>query len=281
VPASKDLTVAEIVISVNEVHKSYRRGANVTKVLSGINLSIDRGQLAFLVGPSGSGKSTLLSILGCILTPDSGEVRLFGQETSRFSNAEMILMRRQRIGFCFQRFHLIRGLTAFDNVMVPMRLCGAPERQAKRRVLDLLAKVGLADKGNERPSNLSAGQCQRIAIARALAADPDLILADEPTASLDAVSGQETMKLLQDLINEQAKTAIVVTHDVRIFHFADRICTIEKGVLREQAPAGTGVEREPAPTNPKEVPVFPADAVSGGDKPFGLSLEQPTEIPPL
>ncbi len=227
------------IVEVTNLHKAYRRGTTVTPVLRGIDLSIPQGQCLFLAGPSGSGKSTLLSILGCILTPDEGTVRLFGQDVSRLRNVARTRLRRDRIGFVFQRFQLIRGLTAFDNIHVPLLLRGVRAHQAKERVMELLDAVGLADKARSHPNNLSAGQCQRVAFARALAADPEIILADEPTASLDDQSGQEAMTLLRRLINEQGKTAIVVTHDQGIFHFADRICVVHNGTLEEQTvPAG-------------------------------------------
>ena len=200
---------------------------------AGVTMLIERGECVFLVGPSGCGKSTLLSVLGCILTPDEGEVQLFGQDVRRLVPAARTRLRRERIGFVFQRFHLIRGLTAFDNVLVPLRLQGWGLRKARARVLELLEAVGLADKAGVSPKNLSAGQCQRVAFARALVADPDLILADEPTASLDDQSGQEAMNLLRTLIKDQHKTAVVVTHDTRIFRYADRIYAMHDGVIEK------------------------------------------------
>ena len=216
------------------MRKSYRRGSTTTEVLGGIDLTVGRGECVFLVGPSGSGKSTLLSILGCILTPDGGQLRILGREIGQLNDRLRIQIRRDVIGFVFQRFQLIRGLTVLDNVLVPLRLQGKPLHVARPRVLELLHAVGLADLAGAKPNRLSAGQCQRVALARALANDPLIILADEPTASLDAATGDEIMQLLRRLITQYKKTAIVVTHDQRIFKYADRIYHLENGLLSEK-----------------------------------------------
>ncbi len=218
-----------LAVSVRDLHKSYRRGAIVTPVLRGVELTIPAGQCVFLAGPSGSGKTTLLSILGAILTPDRGEVTLFGQRLSALDDLQRIHFRRWRIGFVFQRFHLIRGLTALQNVSVPLILRGENPKHAASRAAELLAAVGLAGKAHSHPAQLSAGQCQRVAIARALVGDPQIILADEPTASLDAAHGREAMELLRRLTADQGRTTIVVSHDPRIFPFADRIFWLENG----------------------------------------------------
>ncbi len=215
------------------MRKSYRRGSTTTEVLGGIDLTVGRGECVFLVGPSGSGKSTLLSILGCILTPDDGQLRVLGREIGQLNDRLRIQIRRDVIGFVFQRFQLIRGLTVLDNVLVPLQLQGKPLHVARPRVLELLQAVGLADLAGAKPNRLSAGQCQRVALARALANDPLIILADEPTASLDAATGDEIMQLLRRLITQYKKTAIVVTHDQRIFKYADRIYHLEDGLLTE------------------------------------------------
>lgn len=223
------------VVSLCGVRKSFRQGTTVTQVLQDVELAIPRGQCAFLVGPSGSGKSTLLSILGCLATPDVGEVRILGQDLAALDTRGRALLRRDRIGFVFQRFYLLRGLSVLDNVRVPLTLRGDAPARAMARAKDLLAAVGLADKLSADPRRLSAGQCQRVALARALSCDPELILADEPTASLDAANGQTAMELLRDLVRREGKTAIVVTHDDRIFPFADRILHLESGRIRRES----------------------------------------------
>ena len=206
-------------------------------VLDGVNLHVERGHSVFLAGPSGSGKTTLLSILGCILSADEGRIEILGTDLSSLSPKQRTFLRRDRIGFVFQRFHLIRGLTACENVGVPLVLCGKHPRTVRQRAMDLLAAVGLADRANAHTRNLSVGQCQRVALARALANNPDLILADEPTAALDAANGHEMMKLLRRLTTQEGRTAVVVTHDPRIFSFADCIYWLENGrVVERQTP---------------------------------------------
>lgn len=221
------------VLDVHDVRKSYARGGTVTHVLNGVNLSVRRGECVFLVGPSGSGKSTLLSILGCILTPDHGRLCILGRDIGHVDDRVRTLLRRDVLGFVFQRFQLIRGLSVLDNVLVPLRLQGKPLPEATRRALELLNAVGLAAWAQATPRSLSAGQCQRVAFARALANNPLIILADEPTASLDATTGDEVMQVLRKLTRQYKKTAIVVTHDPRIFKYADRIMHLENGTLQE------------------------------------------------
>jgi len=221
------------VIRVEGVYKSYGRGAGCTPVLSGVDLLVQRGECVYLAGPSGSGKTTLLSILGCILSADHGSVMILDQDLAQLRPRARAILRRDRIGFVFQRFHLIHGLTAQDNVAVPLTLRGTPARTSRRRALEMLEAVGLADKVKVHPKQLSAGQCQRVALARALVGDPELILADEPTASLDAINGPEVMSLLLRLTTAQGKTAVVVTHDQRIFRFADRVLWLENGRIVE------------------------------------------------
>jgi putative ABC transport system ATP-binding protein len=222
-------------IRLRGVQKAYRRGAVAAAVLEGVDLTVARGECAYLAGPSGSGKTTLLSILGCILAADEGRVELFGQNIAALDPHQRTLLRRDRIGFVFQRFHLIRGLTALENVCVPMTLRGVAARAARLRAVGLLEAVGLGKRIDAHPRTLSAGQCQRVAIARALANDPELVLADEPTASLDAKNGQEIMQLLRRLVAQGGKTAVVVTHDPRIFSFADQIHWLENGRIVECA----------------------------------------------
>ncbi len=219
-------------IVASDLHKSYRRGTTVTPVLRGADFRVRVGEAVFLIGPSGSGKSTLLSILGCLLTPDLGQLEILGHAVETLSAREATELRLRSIGFVFQRFQLIDGLSALDNVCIPLKLAGWPAGKARRRAAELLECVGLADHLRARPGRMSAGQCQRVAIARALALEPPLILADEPTASLDAQSGQEIMTLFQSLMRDHQVTAVVVTHDPRIFSFADRICEVVDGRVR-------------------------------------------------
>jgi putative ABC transport system ATP-binding protein len=224
---------AEAAVNLVDVRKTYIRGTTHTRVLDGCTMSVGRGECAFLLGPSGSGKTTLLSIIGCVLSADSGEVSVLGRDVKKLSAAASAALRRKELGFVFQRFHLIRGLSAVENVCLPLTLEGVSPAKAQRRGRELLAMVGLANQADSDPRRMSVGQCQRIALARALVADPPLILADEPTAALDAESGQQAMRLLRRLTVEAGKTAIVVTHDSRILPFADRIFSMENGRLAE------------------------------------------------
>jgi len=223
------------VVEVHNIHKAFSRGGVTTPVLCGIDLQVQRGSCTLLVGPSGCGKSTLLSILGCMLAPDSGEASILGRALNELDGRALANLRRDAIGFVFQRFHLLKGLTALENVCVPLQVQGIAERAAKRRGLELLEAVGLADKAHSDARRLSHGQCQRVALARALANDPDLILADEPTAALDEASGHQALELMKKLLKEYQKTAIIVTHDARIYEYADRIWRMHAGRLEAVA----------------------------------------------
>jgi putative ABC transport system ATP-binding protein len=201
--------------------------------LDGVDLDVKRGECVFLLGPSGSGKTTLLSIVGCVLQADAGRVEVLGRNIPTASTNELTELRRRQIGFVFQRFHLIRGLTALENVCVPLLLDDISSQTARRRGLELLELLDLSHKAKVQPAQMSVGECQRVALARALAANPPIILADEPTASIDAESGQRVMQLLRRVTVECGKTAIVVTHDSRILPFADRILSMERGRIME------------------------------------------------
>lgn len=233
-----------LAVHAEQLEKAYWTGSVRTPVLKGVDLAVERGECAFLVGPSGSGKSTLLAILGCILSPDAGRLSLLGQDVTTLSTAEMTRFRRERIGFVFQQFQLLRGLRAWENVKVTLDIRRVPARKAKRRALELLDSVGLADRAQHRISQLSMGQRQRVALARALAGDPDLILADEPTASLDAETGRQAMHLLRRLCHEHGKTVVVVTHDPRILDQGGRVFRLVDGRIEEQSVLGN-TNRQP------------------------------------
>ncbi len=223
----------ECVIVAKGIKKTYRSGSVQSNVLQGIDMEVMRGECVFLVGPSGSGKTTLLSILGCILSPDSGELQIMDYDVTGLNAKHQARFRREHVGFVFQRFHLFDGLQAWENVRVALDLLGYPARLAKAESHRLLELVGLSDRTEYRSSQLSMGQRQRVALARALAGDPDLILADEPTASLDAETGLNAMKTLNQLAKTLGKTVVVVTHDSRIFGLADRILNLVDGRINE------------------------------------------------
>jgi putative ABC transport system ATP-binding protein len=227
----KQADMQEIVVRAVGLSKAYRNGPHVSPVLHGIDLCVRRGECVFLVGPSGSGKTTLLSILGCVLSADAGRLELMGVNVLGLSPADQTRFRRERIGFVFQRFHLFNALTAAENVCVPLSLLGWSKARSRDRAQELLTMVGLSDKVSSRVTRLSMGQRQRVAFARALAGDPQLILADEPTASLDAESGSNAMRLLKNLCRDLGKTVLVVTHDSRIDSMADRILRLADGQI--------------------------------------------------
>jgi putative ABC transport system ATP-binding protein len=231
----------ESTIVVRDVDKWFGSGQRRISILHGVSMEVARGETVFLVGPSGSGKTTLLSLLGCLLTPDRGSVRVLGQEVAEARPEQLEAFRRDHFGFVFQTFNLFPTLSALDNVRLALSMRGVPRKAAKAQAAELLGQVGLGHRSRLRPTQLSTGECQRVAIARALANEPAILLADEPTASLDAESGQAVMRLLMRMTDEQGVTLVIVTHDNRIFPFADRILRLEDGYLTQEGTiASTG-----------------------------------------
>jgi len=227
-------------IAVRELTKTYAEGATGTLALRGVDLDVHAGEVLMLMGPSGSGKTTLLSIMGCILTATSGSVRVGGREVVGLREKELPALRLQHIGFVFQGFNLFPTLTARENVELMLDLKGVPAA-AKRRAHELLDQVGLGEKHGSFPADLSGGQKQRIAIARALAGDPEIILADEPTAALDSQTGRNVMEMMSELAHKRGRAVVIVTHDSRVLSFADRIVKIEDGAI-----AGPDVDPVPS-----------------------------------
>jgi putative ABC transport system ATP-binding protein len=224
----------ETAVSVRNLTKTYESGEAAVRALRDVDLDIARGELVLLMGPSGSGKTTLLSIMGCILRPTSGSVRVRGREVTRLSEKELPRVRLNHIGFIFQGFNLFPTLTAGENVELALDLKGIQGEVARRRAGKLLDQVGLSDKYNTFPSDLSGGQKQRVAIARALAGDPDIILADEPTAALDSHSGRLVIEMLRNLARQNGRAVAIVTHDNRTLEFGDRIVHIEDGGITHE-----------------------------------------------
>lgn len=216
-------------IELKGITKAYGEGALAFWALKGIDLQVQRGEFLMLVGPSGSGKTTLLSILGCVLSPTGGEGYLFGEPLHGRREGDLPTLRLSYIGFIFQGHNLLPALTAEENVAFPLELRGYSHPAALKEAREMLEAVGLGGLGKKMPNDLSGGQRQRVSVARAVAGRPPLILADEPTASLDAESGKQVTTLLKDLSTERGHTVIVVTHDNRIFHLADRTVYIEDG----------------------------------------------------
>ena len=216
-------------IRVRGVSKIYEEGTSRVTALEGVDLDVCRGEVLLLMGPSGSGKTTLLSVMGCILRPTTGSVEVAGIETSTLSQKELPAIRLRHIGFVFQAFNLFPTLTALENVEIALDLKGIRGSRAHKIAGDLLDEVGLSDKINTFPADLSGGQKQRVALARALVGDPEVLLADEPTAALDSHTGRNIMQLMRDLAHRRGRAVAIVTHDSRVLDMGDRIIRIEDG----------------------------------------------------
>ncbi len=221
----------EAIIKLNKVWKTYRLGKVNLDVLKGVDLQIKAGSFVSIMGPSGSGKSTLLHILGLLDVPTKGNVFWKGQDVSGFSEDRLAEIRGKNIGFIFQQFNLLPHLTSLENVQLPMVFQGVPETERKKRVVKLLEMVGLGDRIDHKPTELSGGEQQRIAIARALVNNPEIIVADEPTGNLDSTTGKTIMEILKDLHQKEKKTIVVVTHDPNIASYSKEIINIKDGKI--------------------------------------------------
>jgi putative ABC transport system ATP-binding protein len=215
-------------IRLEQVSKRYDTGRRTVEALRDICVEIERGEYVALVGPSGSGKSSLLHLIGCLDRPTSGRYRLDGINVGALGINDLAEIRNRKIGFVFQRFHLLPRLSACENVTLPMRLARRPLRERQERAAALLRRVGLEDRLSHRPTELSGGEQQRVAIARAVANEPALLLADEPTGNLDSQSGAEVVRLLEELL-EEGRTVIVVTHDEGLSRRARRTIRLHDG----------------------------------------------------
>jgi len=213
-------------IRLQNITKVYSMGKIELNVLRGISLTIEKGEMVAIMGPSGSGKTTLLNLLGCLDKPTSGDYYLEDREVSHLSSNELAQIRGQKVGFIFQTFNLLPRLSALANVELGMRYAGGSDRQ---RALEALAQVGLSDRANHRPTELSGGEQQRVAIARALVKNPSLVLADEPTGNLDSRSGEEIISILTTLHAEQGISLLLVTHEANIAHQCQRIIHLKDG----------------------------------------------------
>ncbi len=214
-----------------DLTRTFEVGESTVEALRSINLEVDQGQFVALVGPSGSGKSTLLNLVGGLDRPTSGELWIDGIELSASKEKALTEHRRRRVGFVFQSFNLLPRLTAVENVALPLVFVGAPEKERLERAVQLLDQVGLSDRLDHRPTQLSGGEQQRVAIARALVNRPAIILADEPTGNIDTGTGAEIMALLRRLNREQGVTLLLVTHDPEAAGFADRIIQLRDGQI--------------------------------------------------
>jgi len=227
------------VIRLEDVTRVYKIGEVETYALRGLTLTIEEGEFTALVGPSGSGKTTALQVMGCLDKPTSGRVLLKGEDVSKLSGSKRADLRRGSIGFVFQFFALLPGLNAYENIELPLLLARKNGKQRKERVTELLEAVGLSDRAQHRPDQMSGGEQQRVAVARALATEPILILADEPTANLDTDNGRQVMEIMLRLNEETGTTFVCATHDPRVVAFARRVVELRDGkVSDDRLPRG-------------------------------------------
>lgn len=220
-----------MLLQARNLEKSYTRGEETVAALKGVSLEIPDGQFVSIMGPSGSGKSTLLHLLGGLDRPTGGEVILKGESIARMSDSELSLFRRRKLGFIFQFFNLLPTLTAIENVCLPRLLGNESKRSIEPKARELLSMMGLYERMNHKPDQLSGGEMQRVAIARALVSDPLLILADEPTGNLDTRTGGQILSLLRDLARDSGKTIVMVTHDPNAASYGNRLIRLKDGAL--------------------------------------------------
>ncbi|MGR8979691.1 MAG: ABC transporter ATP-binding protein [Gammaproteobacteria bacterium] len=223
------MTSENLAVRCEHLMKTYHIGEQTVTALTGIDLIIHSGELMMLVGPSGCGKTTLISVMAGILDQDEGLCEVFGQDILNMRNSEKLNFRARNIGFVFQAFNLLPTLTAAENVAVPLIINGYKRPSARRKAEAILDRVGLGERATSLPSQLSGGQQQRVAIARALVHNPRLIVCDEPTSALDHETGLHIMEMLKEVALEQDRALVIVTHDARIFEFADRIAKMDDG----------------------------------------------------
>jgi len=223
------------VIELEDVTRVYKIGEVETRALRGVNLTIEEGEFTAIVGPSGSGKTTMLQLMGCLDRPSGGRVHINGQDVTRLKPNKRADLRKGTIGFVFQFFALIPGLTSYENVELPLLLTGVKKEERRERVSELLEAVGISDRARHRPDQMSGGEQQRVAIARALATHPVLVLADEPTANLDTENGRQIMDIMQRLNADTRTTFIFATHDPRVIPFARRVVELRDGRVADNS----------------------------------------------
>jgi len=246
---------AATTIETRGLTRRLRSGSKTITVLDGVSLSIARGEFAAVMGPSGSGKSTLLALLAGLDRPSEGAVLIDGEAIESMSESRLALLRRRKVGFVFQSFHLLGNFTALENVMLPLELLGAPS--PRTRAAELLGRVGLGDRGHHYPTQLSGGEQQRVALARAFAPDPSLLLADEPTGNLDSENGRIVLDMMLGLRRDHGTTLVLVTHDPAVAELSDRVIRLRDGRL---------VDGDPGAAAP---PALSGEAVAGAAHPSG------------
>ena len=226
-------------LQTHELTKVYGEGETAVHALDGVSLEIERGEMAAIMGPSGSGKSTLLHLLGALDTPSSGEILLAGQRYDGLGDGELTRLRREKIGFVFQFFNLLPSLTAEENVLLPALIAGRRDEEMRRRAKELLGRVGLAERADHLPAELSGGEQQRVSIARALLTEPEIVLADEPTGNLDTRSSGEVLRLLRELNESEGQTLVIVSHDPAAASTARRVVFLRDGRLAGEVEGGS------------------------------------------
>ncbi|MFM7243291.1 MAG: ABC transporter ATP-binding protein [Planctomycetaceae bacterium] len=246
-PDPSSSVTPDAAVRVRGVTKEFGRGTAVTRALRGVDLDVPYGELLMLVGPSGCGKTTLISIIAGTLDPTAGQVTVLGHDLVAMSNGRKVRFRRDHVGFVFQSYNLLPALTAAENAAVPLIIAGRQRRQALEAAADVLERLGMGDRLDRLPSELSGGQQQRVAIARALVHAPRLLICDEPTSALDAENGRITMELVQQVAVQPDRAVIVVTHDSRVYSFADRIAAMEDGRIESVT--------DPTPRDDRAAPV--------------------------
>lgn len=227
--------MSETVVKIENVVRTYKMGDNEVQALKGVSFEIEQGEFLAIMGPSGSGKSTCMNMIGCLDRPTSGTVQINGKYTSEMSEKELAVLRNQTIGFVFQQYHLIPGMTVLENVMLPLKYQKKDKSERKILAEKALASVGLAERMNHRPHELSGGQKQRVAIARAMVTSPKILLADEPTGALDSTTGKQVMELFRQINQEKGTTIIIVTHDPGIGKSMNRCIRIFDGLIQQEA----------------------------------------------
>ncbi len=233
-------------IEINSICKSYKNVDFETQVLKDVSLHIEEGEYVSIIGPSGAGKSTLMTIIGCLAQPTSGTYFLDGEEVEKVSDRRLSRIRNEKIGFVFQAFHLLPGVRAIDNVMMPLMYCHKMPRDATQRAREALTRIGMEHRLDHTPGQLSGGEQQRVTIARALINRPKIILADEPTGNLDSKNGAEIMETF-DLLNREGATIILITHEREVARHARRIITIKDGQIESDQPYENYQEPETGP----------------------------------
>mgnify|MGYP006278147775 CR=1 FL=1 len=227
--AAIDAVAGALAVRVRGVTKEFGRPPAATLALRGVDLDVAMGELLMLVGPSGCGKTTLMSIIAGTLDPTAGDVTVLGEDLVAMSNGRKVRFRRDNVGFVFQAFNLLPALTAVENAAVPLIIAGSSRRRAVEAAAEVLDRLGLGHRLDRLPSELSGGQQQRVAIARSLVHSPRLLICDEPTSALDAENGRITMELIREVAVQPGRAVIVVTHDARVYSYADRIASMEDG----------------------------------------------------